>query len=80
MWLLVVIAGSLLTGTSSDLSSSGVPCYMHPAADGCHYKTKPVSETCATPRDRAILNERILLVNRTLVSLEKQLIKLGISK
>lgn len=77
--VLSLIAVSLSAETNM-LSSTGVPCYLHPAAAGCHYNLKPGSETCTTPGERMRLNQAILVVNRTLVSLEQQLIRLGISK
>lgn len=62
------------------LPSSGVPCYLHPSQDECHYKLKPGSITCTRASDRKQLNRGILLVNRTLASLEQQLIRLGVSE
>jgi hypothetical protein len=69
-------------GVKGSQSSSGVPCYLHPAADGCHYNQRPGTDhdTCTTPADKKRLNAGILLVNRTLSSLEQQLIRLGVSK
>ena len=69
---------SEVVGTA--FSTPGVPCYLHPAGDGCHYRLKPDSDVCTTPFERKRISQGILLVNRTLLSLEHQLIRLGISK
>ena len=74
--LLCFIASS---GASSSFSSSGVPCYLHPSADGCHYTPRPDSDNCSTPAQRESMSKRIAIVNRTLAALELQLIRLGVS-
>ena len=61
-------------------ATSGVPCYLQPAGNACHYELKASSEVCTSASDRKRLMRGITLVNRTLVSLEQQLIRLGISK
>lgn len=90
--LLSIIVGAFVhcnalgSGFGSGLGSgiapdhSGVPCYLQPAGDSCHYDLKPGSETCTSLADRIRLSKKILLVNRTLVSLEQQLVRLGVSK
>ena len=82
IWLCVISVSFILSPCASQGldSSSGVPCYMQPAGDGCHYQLKPGSESCTTVSERRRLSKNILLVNRTLVSLEQQLIRLGVSK
>ena len=61
-------------------SSTGVPCYLHPSADGCHYYQKPDSPACTGPKTRAKLEIGVRQLNRSLYSLEQQLIRLGVSK
>lgn len=73
-------ASTSLPPPSGSASTSGVPCYLRPARDACHYRLRPGSDSCTTPQEKKKLNDRILLVNRTLMSLEQQLIRLGISK
>ena len=76
LWLLVCCTSYTL----SSFSSTGVPCYLHPSADGCHYRVRPDSNNCSTPAQRESVSKRIAIVNRTLISLEQQLIRLGVSK
>ena len=76
---LVILLARLILGEASFLST-GVPCYLHPSIDGCHYKLRPESDSCTTPAQRQSLVAKIIVVNRTLLSLEHQLIRLGISK
>ena len=86
--ILLAIAGfyCLLVACSSDNSppeagpTPGVPCYLHPAGDVCHYEQRIGSESCTTPRERNRARQNILILNRTLLSLEQQLIRLGVSK
>jgi len=69
------------SGASSSFSSAGVPCYLHPSADGCHYTPRSDSDNCSTtPARRESMSKRIAAVNRTLAALELQLIRLGVSK
>lgn len=77
---IIVSSLFLLRADGTFPTTPRVPCYLQPAGNGCHYQLKPGSETCTTPSDRKRLKQNILLVNRTLVSLEKQLIRLGISE
>lgn len=77
---LVISPSDSTESATAGLSSSGVPCYLHPAADGCHYTLRPGSDSCTTPSEKKRLSAGILLVNRTLTSLEQQLIRLGVSK
>jgi len=78
--LIILTISPLRAAGNSGFSSTGVPCYLHPAADGCHYKLRPGSDFCTTASEKRRLTADILLVNRTLTSLEQQLIRLGISK
>ena len=85
MPLLVVVTVALLSskgslGLSSTVTPGGVPCYLQPAGDSCHYELKQGSEACTSASERKRLMQGIVLVNRTLISLEHQLIRLGISK
>ena len=77
---ILLARGGCVTLSSGDSSSSAVPCYLHPAGDGCHYSMRLGSESCTTPQERRRVSQGILLLNRTLVSLEQQLIRLGVSK
>ena len=87
MKFLIVLGISLVasqlhptSSSSEETSSSGVPCYLHPSADGCHYRLRPGSDFCTTATEKKRLGAGILQLNRTLTSLEQQLIRLGISK
>ncbi len=75
--LLFVLICSL---SEASFSSTGVPCYLHPSADGCHYRLRPDSANCSTAAQREHLSKRIAVVNRTLAALEHQLIRLGVSE
>ncbi len=61
-------------------SSSGVPCYLHPAKNNCHYTLKPDSVACTSPKMRVRLDRGVKQLNQSIYSLEHQLIGLGISK
>lgn len=60
-------------------SDAGVPCYLHPSGDKCHYRMKPDSPTCTSAEEKKRLSENVRQLNRTLTVLEAKLISLGIS-
>ena len=60
-------------------SDSGVPCYLHPSGDECHYRVKPGSPTCTSAEQRRRLTDGLRELNRTFTVLETKLIRLGIS-
>lgn len=64
-------------GNAQGKTASGTPCYLQPAAADCHY-LKPGSDRCTSVSDQKRLLQGIVLVNRTLVSLEQQLVRLGV--
>ena len=74
LFLLIFVCSAL------GFTDSGVPCYLHPAGEDCHYRPKPDSPVCTSPADKVKLIEGVRQVNRTLSSLEQQLIRLGVSK
>ena len=59
---------------------TGVPCYLRPTGDRCHYRAKPDSPTCTSADDRRRLTEGARQLNRSIAALEQKLIRLGISK
>ena len=69
----------LISALEAAFSDSGVPCYLHPSADKCHYRVKPDSPTCTSAEQRQRLTEGIRQLNRTFTILETKLISLGIS-
>ena len=69
----------LISASEAAFSDSGVPCYLHPSADKCHYRVKPDSPTCTSAEQRQRLTEGIRQLNRTFTILETKLISLGIS-
>ncbi len=71
-----LILSIILGGTLQSVSSSRVPCYLHPSDDDCHYNQKPDSSACTTPK----LEKELKHLNRSMYSLEEQLIRLGVSK
>ena len=79
-FLIVFVLMSIWGEPCFSISTSGVPCYLQPPGDGCHYELKPGSEVCTSLPERKRLMQGVVVVNRTLVSLEQQLIRLGISK
>ena len=69
----------LICASDAGFSGSGVPCYLHPSSDKCHYRAKPDSPTCTSAEQRQRLTEGIRQLNRTFTVLETKLISLGIS-
>ena len=69
----------LICASDAGFSDSGVPCYLHPSSDKCHYRAKPDSPTCTSAEQRQRLTEGIRQLNRTFTVLETKLISLGIS-
>ena len=61
-------------------TDTGVPCYLRPSGDRCHYRAKPDSPTCTSADDRRRLAEGARQLNRSIVVLEQKLIRLGVSK
>ncbi|XP_064395022.1 complement factor H-related protein 4-like [Halichondria panicea] len=68
----------LVLKTAQCFSTSGVPCYLHPSRDGCHYSQKIDSPACTSPKTRAKFENGVKQLNRSMYSLEQQLIRLGI--
>lgn len=68
-----------ICASDASFSDSGVPCYLHPSADKCHYRIKPDSPTCTSAEQRQRLTDGIRELNRTFTILETKLIRLGIS-
>lgn len=60
-------------------TDSGVPCYLHPSGDKCHYRMKPDSPTCTSAEKRKRLTDGLRELNKTFTTLETKLIRLGIS-
>ena len=82
MRLRLDIAVSLLCficASDAAFSDSGVPCYLHPSADTCHYRVKPDSPTCTSAEQRKRLTDGVRELNKTFTILETKLISLGIS-
>lgn len=61
-------------------TDTGVPCYLRPSGDRCHYRAKPDSPTCTSADDRRRLAEGARQLNRSIAVLEQKLIRLGVSK
>ena len=61
-------------------SDAGVPCYLRPSGDRCHYRAKPDSPTCTSEDDRRRLAAAARQLNRSIAVLEQKLIRLGVSK
>lgn len=65
--------------SKGSFSDSGVPCYLHPSGDECHYRVKPGSPTCTSAEERRRHTDELRELNRTFTVLETKLIRLGIS-
>ena len=81
----VFLAALSLWITSSNFCDAkfvdtGVPCYLRPSVDRCHYRAKPDSPTCTSLDDRLRLAEGARQLNRSIAALEQKLIRLGVSK
>ena len=74
--LLMCYTGCAIVASFSD---SGVPCYLHPSGDKCHYRVKPDSPTCTSAEERKRLTDGVRELNKTFTILETKLIRLGIS-
>lgn len=55
----------------------GIPCYLKPADDDCHYTEH---DSCGGGSDAGDLDDQIRLLNNSLVRLQEKLIQKGISK
>ena len=76
----LVVATLLLVRSHARFTDTGVPCYLRPSGDRCHYRAKPDSPTCTSADDRRRLAEGARQLNRSIAVLEQKLIRLGVSK
>ena len=74
------ISLALFISAVQGFSTSGVPCYLRPPGDKCHYSQKPDSPACTGVKTRTQLENGVRQLNRSMFSLEQQLIRLGVSK
>ena len=64
------------TTCSEDGCGVGIPCYLRPAEDECHYTDEDPCEG----GDATALDQQLWLLNDSLVRLQEKLIQNGISK
>lgn len=71
---LYVVADFQSAGCSDE--GCGIPCYIKPAEDTCHYK---VSDPCENG-GASNLDHQLWVLNTSLVRLQEKLIQKGVSK
>ena len=64
------------TTCSDDGCGVGIPCYLRPAEDECHYTDTDPCEG----GDATALDQQLWLLNNSLVRLQEKLIQKGISE
>jgi len=75
LFLLKTACGAYPSAGCSD-EGCGIPCYLRPAEDECHY-TEPNQCDSAGATE---LDQHLWLLNNSLVRLQEKLIQKGISK
>lgn len=78
---LLVVSDAVLGGYQSAGCSDegcGIPCYLRPAEDDCHY-TDHGDSPCDSGGGDELL-DRLWVLNDTLVRLKEKLIQKGVSK